>query len=67
MHLKGFRFAARIRNLGDTKLYIPKRNTAYAALRPMIGGTLNIKHTRAHWDEFCAWPPRSSRARSRPR
>jgi TnpA family transposase len=51
MHLLGFRFAPRIRDLGDTKLYIPKGDT-YEALKPMIGGTLNIKHVRAHWDEI---------------
>ncbi len=37
---------------GDTKLYIPKGDAAYDALKPMIGGTLNIKHVRAHWDEI---------------
>jgi TnpA family transposase len=52
MHLLGFRFAPRIRNLGDTKLYVPKGGTRYDALKPMIGGTLNIKHVRAHWDEI---------------
>ena len=52
MHLLGFRFAPRIRDLGDTKLYIPKGDAAYEALKPMIGGTLNIKHVRAHWDEI---------------
>ena len=52
MHLLGFRFAPRIRDLGDTKLYIPKSEAAYDALRPMIGGTLNIAHVRAHWDEI---------------
>ncbi|WNV03390.1 Tn3 family transposase [Candidatus Methylospira mobilis] len=52
MHLLGFRFAPRIRDLGDTKLYIPKDDAAYDALKPMIGGTLNIKHIRAHWDEI---------------
>jgi hypothetical protein len=52
MHLLGFRFAPRIRDLGDTKLYISKGETAYDALKPMIGGTLNIKHVRAHWDEI---------------
>ncbi|KTG78004.1 hypothetical protein K16_06650, partial [Klebsiella pneumoniae] len=51
MHLLGFRFAPRIRDLGDTKLYIPS-DAAYDALKPMIGGTLNIKHVRAHWDEI---------------
>ncbi|TVT54828.1 MAG: Tn3 family transposase [Azoarcus sp. PHD] len=52
MHLLGFRFAPRIRDLGDTKLYIPKGEATYDALKPMIGGTLNIKHVRAHWDEI---------------
>ncbi|MBC8406371.1 MAG: Tn3 family transposase [Planctomycetes bacterium] len=52
MHLLGFRFAPRIRDLKDTKLYIPKGDTTYDALKPMIGGTLNIKHVRAHWDEI---------------
>ena len=52
MHLLGFRFAPRIRDLGDTKLFIPKSDIAYDALKPMIGGTLNIKHVRAHWDEI---------------
>ncbi|HGW7881141.1 TPA: Tn3 family transposase [Escherichia coli] len=52
MHLLGFRFAPRIRDLVDTKLYIPKGDAAYDALKPMIGGTLNIKHVRAHWDEI---------------
>lgn len=52
MHLLGFRFGPRIRDLGDTKLYILKGNIAYDALKPMIGGTLNIKHVRTHWDEI---------------
>ena len=52
MHLLGFRFAPRIRDLGDTKLYIPKGDATYDALKPMIGGTLNIKHIRDHWDEI---------------
>ena len=52
MHLLGYRFAPRIRDLGDTKLYVPKGEAAYAALRPMIGGTLNVKVICAHWDEI---------------
>ena len=52
MHLLGFRFAPRIRDLGDTKLFIPKGDAGYDALKPMIGGTLNIKHVRTHWDEI---------------
>ena len=52
MHLLGFRFAPRLRDLGDTKLYIFKRDTGYDALKPMIGGLLNLKYIRAHWDEM---------------
>ena len=52
MHLLGFRFAPRIRDLGETKLYLPKSEATYDALKPMIGGTLNLKHIRTHWDEI---------------
>jgi len=52
MHLLGFRFAPRIRDLKDTKLYIPKNGQNYAGLQTMIGGNLNIKHLCAHWDEI---------------
>jgi len=52
MHLLGFRFAPRIRDLGDTKLYIPPSDESYNALKPMIGGTLNIKNISAHWNEI---------------
>lgn len=51
-HLLGFRFAPRIRDLKDTKLYIPKCNSGYDTLKMMIGGTLNIDHIRTHWDEI---------------
>lgn len=51
--LLGFRFAPRIRDLGDTKLYIPKNAAApYHGLKAMIGGTLNIKQIRDHWDDI---------------
>lgn len=52
MHLLGFRFAPRIRDLKDTKLYIPKNGHKYSALTAMIGGPLNIKSIRLHWDEI---------------
>ncbi|MFP1453851.1 Tn3 family transposase [Escherichia coli] len=52
MHLLGFRFAPRIRDLGETKLYVPQGVQAYPTLRPLIGGTLNIKHVRARWDDI---------------
>ena len=53
MHLLGFRFAPRIRDLGETRLFIPKGDTSYDALAPMISSDrLNIRHIRAHWDEI---------------
>lgn len=53
MHLLGFRFAPRIRDLGDTKLFIPKGNNAYSALNALISNDkLNIKQIRVHWDEI---------------
>lgn len=48
MHLLDSHLASRIRDLDDTKFYIPKGETARGVLRPMIGGMLNIKHVRAH-------------------
>ncbi len=52
MHLLGFRFAPRIRDLGETKLYVPKKPTDYPALEKLIGGRLNINHLRSHWDDI---------------
>lgn len=52
MHLLGFRFAPRIRDLKDTKLYVPNDDTNYDTLKPLIGGTLNINHLQTHWDEI---------------
>nr|WP_011265186.1 Tn3 family transposase [Leptospirillum ferrooxidans]AAX38539.1 ORF961 [Leptospirillum ferrooxidans] len=52
MHLLGFRFAPRIRDLGETKLFIPKDGPEYDALKPMIGGTLNLQIIRTHWPEI---------------
>ena len=51
MHLLGLRFALRIRDLSNPRLYIPNSDTDYDAPKPMIGATLNIKQIRAHWDE----------------
>jgi TnpA family transposase len=51
MHLLGFRFAPRIRDLADTRIYTPNRD-GNDILKPLIGGTLNLKHLRAHWDEL---------------
>ena len=52
MHLLGFRFAPRIRDLSDTKLYPPNGKTNYRPLAPTIGGTINLKAIRMHWNEI---------------
>ena len=52
MHFLGYRFAPRIRDLGDTKLYVPGKPSDYPALAAMIGGTINEKCIREHWDEI---------------
>ncbi len=55
MRLLGFIFAPRIRDIGETKLYIPKRGRGeltYEALSPLIGGTLNVELIRTHWEEI---------------
>ena len=50
MPLLSYRFAPRIRDLSDTKLYVPPGSPAYEALQPLLGGTLNVRHILAHWD-----------------
>jgi TnpA family transposase len=52
MHLLGFRFAPRIRDLADKRLYIYGDARAYLTLASLIGGTVNLKHIRAHWDDI---------------
>ena len=52
MHLLGFRFAPRIRDLADKRLYIHGDQKQYSTLAEMIGGNINVKLIRAHWDEI---------------
>ena len=49
MHLLGFKFAPRIRDLGETKLFIPKGDNSYPMLKPIIGGTINTKVIEENW------------------
>lgn len=42
-HLLGFRFAPRIRDLVDKRLYVPDPHREYAALAPLVGGRLHLK------------------------
>jgi TnpA family transposase len=52
MHLLGFRFAPRIRDLVDKRLYIHGDAKLYPTLGKLIGGAVNVKRIRAHWDEI---------------
>lgn len=50
-HLLGFRFAPRIRDLADKKLFLPDREGEYPALESMIGGVVQKGHILSHWEE----------------
>jgi len=52
MHLLGFRFAPRIRDLADKRLFVPGKPADHPALSALIGGTINAKHIRNHWGEI---------------
>lgn len=51
-HLLGFRFAPRIRDLGDKRLYVPDYDGDYPALKSLIGGKLNLTLIQAQWPEI---------------
>ncbi len=42
-HLLGFRFAPRIRDLADKRLYVPGKAAPWSALGPLIGGSIHNK------------------------
>ena len=50
-HLLGFRFAPRIRDLADRRLYVADGRATYVALTPMVGGTVDFRVIGANWDE----------------
>ena len=52
MHPLGFRFAPRIRDLADERLFVSAKPGDYPALSALIGGTINSKSIRTHWDEI---------------
>ncbi|MDR3440570.1 Tn3 family transposase [Telmatospirillum sp.] len=49
-HLLGFRFAPRIRDLKDRRLYLPPGMKAPEVLAPLVGGTIDIKHLSMNWE-----------------
>jgi TnpA family transposase len=50
-HLLGLRFAPRIRDLADRRLYVVGARGAYKALAPVIGGVLDLRDPGENWDE----------------
>ena len=50
-HAFGYRFAPRIRDLADRRLYVPDRSMASGALDPLIGGVTNRVLVEENWSE----------------
>jgi TnpA family transposase len=49
--LLGFRFAPRLRDFKDRRLYTLPGQEVPAILQPFVGGMVNASHVEAHWDE----------------
>jgi TnpA family transposase len=64
-HLLGFRFAPRIRDLADRRLYVADGRAVYTALKPMIGGTSIFVASVKTGMRRCAARRRSKREPSR--
>lgn len=52
MHLLGFKFAPRIKDLHEKKLFSPVGSEDFSALSEHIGGTINHKKIVQNWDEI---------------
>jgi TnpA family transposase len=50
-HILGFRFAPRIPNLAERRLYTFGAASSWPALEPFIAGTVDTKLIAAHWDD----------------
>jgi TnpA family transposase len=50
--LLGFRFAPRLRDLKDRRLYVLPGQEVPAVLQTFVGGTVNAGHMEEHWDEL---------------
>lgn len=51
-HLFGFRFAPRMRDIKERKLYLLPDQKAPAGLKPLVGGSIDTEHITAHWDHL---------------
>jgi TnpA family transposase len=50
-HLLGFRFAPRIHDLSDHRLFSIEKPAHYDGLEPMLGGCVHLKTIRRHWND----------------
>lgn len=50
-HLLGFRFAPRIRDLGDKRMYSFGKPAEYPDLAPLLGGKIDTRKIRNYWDD----------------
>jgi TnpA family transposase len=51
-HLFGFRFAPRIRDLKDRRLYLFPGQKPHPMLDPLVGGFADVNHITAHWNDI---------------
>ena len=51
-HFLGFRFAPRIRDLADKRLYVPGKPGQWPVLSPLIGGSLNLRLIEQQFPEL---------------
>jgi len=50
MHLLGFRFAPRIRDLKDSRIYLAGSPKDYPTLSGIVGGSIDINRIQQEWD-----------------
>lgn len=51
-HLLGFRFAPRICDLADKRMYTLHKKSQYPVLEPLIGGKIDVKKIKNHWEDI---------------
>ncbi len=51
-HLLGFRFAPRIRDLKDRRLYVFPGMEVSGPLHPLVAGTIDLEHLVLQWEEL---------------
>src|SRR5436305_9967227 len=50
-YLLSFRFAPRIRDLPDHRIFCFEKPGQYDGLKPLLGGRVHVRTVREHWDD----------------